>query len=394
MSEIVKELEKIEAKLEARLEESTKQVQEEGTANLKTREDVKALAQDFAGIMKDLTQVKGEVTDLAQKSAGVATEKKEAKTFGQEFAESKAFENFMSGQSTKAKVEMKNTIVNSGNETSRHEQLPGLVEGAFRMLRVMPTVLSGSVGSNVIYYSQEAGWTNGAAPQAGEGVAKAESTLTFEEKTTTIQTIAHKIKVSKQALDDSTYLSSYIDRRMRHGVMNATENQVINGDGTGQNFEGWLKVGNNTVVSPTGLIDAYGLANQMKITIIAADYEPSFYYFNPQDWSTLETTRRGTGDGAFIAASGAVSYVNNGLTPLLWGLPVVLSNNIPQGTFVCKSFEASQYFDRENVVIEMFEQDEDNVSKNLLTVRGENRGAQAIYRPEAITTGVIAGPYV
>jgi hypothetical protein len=101
-----------------------------------------------------------------------------------------------------------------------------------------------------------------------------------------------------------------------------------------------------------------------------------------------------SGDGAFVAASGAVSYVNNGLTPLLWGLPVVLSNNIPQGTIVCKSFEASMYFDRESVVIEMFEQDEDNVSNNLVTVRGENRGAQAIFRPEAITTGAVAGPYV
>jgi hypothetical protein len=127
------------------------------------------------------------------------------------------------------------------------------------------------------------------------------------------------------------------------------------------------------------------------MAVIANEYEPSFFYANPADWGAAETERRATGDNAFVAASGAVSYVNNGLTPILWGLPVVLSNNIPVGTLICKSVEADMFADRETTVIEMFEQDGDNVQKNLVTVRGEARGAELVFTAAAICTGDITG---
>jgi hypothetical protein len=127
----------------------------------------------------------------------------------------------------------------------------------------------------------------------------------------------------------------------------------------------------------------------MKMEVIGADYEPSYFYMNPADWGAAETERRASGDNAFVAASGAVSYVNNGLTPLLWGLPVVLSNNVPAGTMICKSADADMYANRESTIVEMFEQDGDNVTKNLVTVRAETRGANLVFTPAAIRTGDI-----
>ena len=257
-------------------------------------------------------------------------------------------------------------------------------------MTILPTVDQVQASSNVIFYSRELAFTNNAAGQT-EGVAKAESDLTFEEVTKTIQTIAHFLKVSRQSLDDSTFLASYIDRRMGHGVLNKTEFQIVNGDGTGKNFSGWLATGNSTVVSPLLTTDIFGLTNKLKYAVIESDYMADFFYFNPTDWSTMETTRRGTGDAAFVGASGAISDVNNCLNPILWGLPVVVSNNIPQGTIICKSRDASAYADRQDVTVEMFEQDGTNVQTNLITVRGENRGAELNFVPAAIVTGLISG---
>lgn len=331
-----------------------------------------------------IKELNDQIRDLAQKH-DISHEKAEAKTFGQEILDSAGIKSFLAGERTKGVTEVKNTILNSGNTVSRHEQLPGVVPGAFRNLTVMPTVQQGSTSSNIIYYSRELLYTNAAAITA-EGAAKPESTLTFEEVNTSVKTIPTFIRVSKQALDDSTFLASYIDRRLRHGVNTAVENYIIN-----DTTDGWLATGNNTVVSPLLTTDIYGLAAKMKYAVIAADYEADYFYMNPTDWETAETTRRSTSDGAFVAASGAVTYVNNGLTPLLWGLPVVLSNNIPAGTMICKSMDADMYADRMATTVEMFEQDADNVTKNLVTVRAETRGAELVMTPAAIVTGDITG---
>jgi HK97 family phage major capsid protein len=351
-----------------------------------TDAEYKAAVKELDTSIKSLND---EIAELAQKF-GTTQEVIEAKTFGQQVMESDGVKSFLDGTSSRARVEVKNTILNSGNASSTHDQLAGVVPGAFRQLTVMPTVMQGSAASNTIFYSKESNWVNGAASQV-EGNAKAEATLTFEEVSEPVRTIAHFIKVSKQALDDSTFLSSYIERRLRHGINNKVEDQVINGDGTGVNLSGWLATGNNTVISPLLTVDFFGLANKLKMSVIANDYEPSYFYANPADWGAAETARRASGDNAFVAASGAVAYVNNGLTPMLWGLPVVLSNNVPAGTLICKSAEADMYASREGTVVEMFEQDSDNVTKNLVTVRAETRGAELVFTAAAICTGDITG---
>jgi len=360
------------AEIEEKVESLNGVVEQKGT-------EYEGKLNEVNGAIKELND---QILELAQKHQ-VTTDVIEAKSFGQLFTDSKEFKSYLDGQTTKARTEIKNTILNSGNDTSRHEQLAGVVPGAFRNLTVMPTVMQGSTASNVIYYSRELLFTNATAKTA-EGDVKPESTLTFEEVTKNVVTLPTIIKVSKQALNDSTFLASYIDRRLRHAVNQAVESYIIS-----DTTDGWLATANSTTVDPLLTTDIYGLAAKMKTAIIKADYEPSYFYMNPSDWEAAETQRRSSSDGAFVAASGAVTYVNNGLTPLLWGLPVVQSNNVPEGTMICKSADADMYFDREGTVVEMFEQDGDNVQRNLVTVRAETRGVEAVMSPAAIVTGDI-----
>lgn len=378
LEEVKNALSEMQKNVELKMEAVEQSVEKKGT---EADAEYKAKIGELDTAIKSLND---EVVAIAQKHS-IAPEEIEKKTFGQEVLGADGIKSFIAGETNRGRTEIKNTIVNSGNDTSSHEQLSGVIPGAFRQLSVMPTVMQGSASSNIIYYSKELAYTNAAAVTA-EGVAKPESTLTFEEVNVAVKTIPTYLRVSKQALDDSTFLASYIERRLRHGVNTSVENYVIN-DAT----DGWLAVGNNTVTSPLLTIDLFGLANKMKMEVIGADYEPSYFYMNPADWGNAETERRASGDNAFVAASGAVSYVNNGLTPLLWGLPVVLSNNIPAGTIICKSSEADMYANRESTVVEMFEQDGDNVTKNLITVRAETRGANLVFTPAAIRTGDITG---
>jgi len=366
------------SELHGKIEEKMQTVMDQSEAK---GAEYKASIAELDAAIKSLND---EIAELAQKF-GTSPDEIEGKAFGDQVLEAAGIKSFIAGETTRGRAEIKNTIVNSGNASSQHDQLPGVVPGAFRQLTVMPTVMQGSASSNIIYYSKELAYTNAAAA-TDEGASKPESTLTFEEVNVAVKTITTYLRVSKQALSDSTFLSSYIERRLRHGVNTAVENYVIN-----DTTDGWLATGNNTTTSPLLTVDVYGLANKMKMEVIAAEYEPSYFYMNPKDWGDAETTRRAAGDNAFIAASGAVSYVNNGLTALLWGLPVVLSNNVPEGTIICKSYEADMYANRESTIVEMFEQDGDNVTKNLVTVRAETRGAELVFTPAAIRTGDISG---
>jgi HK97 family phage major capsid protein len=381
--------ESVNKKVDEKLDRHTAEVAEFGKASKKTSDQLNDLLKQYNELETEMRSIGDSMTALEQK--GIQDDSPSASAgLGSQFVASEAFTNFKAGQTTRASQTFQNNTIleGTGNSVTRHEQLPGVVPGAFRQLTVMPTVNTGTTSSNVIYYSRELLWTSNAA-ETGEGLAKPESDLTFEEIEENVRTIPHFIKVSKQALDDSSFLASYIDRRMSHGVRQRIENQIINGDGTGVNLSGWLASGNNTVVSGIGTTDIFGLANAMKTAVTTAEYVPDYFYMNPADWSTAETIRRGAGDAAFVGASGAVTYVNNGLTPLLWGLPVVQSNAVPQGTMICKSLDADMYLNRNDVRVEMFEQDTDNVQKNLVTVRAEARGAEAVMVPAAITSADI-----
>lgn len=381
IAEIKTQLEAQSKSIDAKLEESAKLSEE------KQAEEIKKLESEmkkYVELSDQVTSLKDAMVKLEQNGIKMKPAENQVKSLGESMTQSEQFKNWMDGRTQKARVEVKNTIVNAGNNTSRHDQLQGVVAGAFRMLTVMSTLTMGTTSSNIIYYSKETAWTNNAAGTA-ESDTKPESALTFIEVETPVRTVAHFIKVSKQALADSTFLASYIDRRMSHGVNNKIEQQVIAGDGTGQNLSGWLAAGNSTPVVVGTATQYFDYANKLKYAVIAADYSADVFYTNPSDWSAAEQLKDSAGN--YIGKqSGAVNYINGGLQPTMWGLPVVLSNNVPAGTLICKARDADMLVDRESTVVEMFEQDGDNVTTNLITVRGEARVAELVFVPAAIVT--------
>jgi len=387
MKQIETALSELEGRVQLKLTDIQNEAAEAGTASKKSISDLEAMLGDHKELANIVDGLKGKITDLQQKQSS-APKEGEQKSMATQFVESDGFKSFKSGQVQKGRAEFKATIVNSGNDTSRHSVIDGVQGSAFRRLTVMPTIDQGATDSNIVYFPRETTWTNTADGQGVEGTAKAESTLVIEEQNEAVITIAHFIPVSKQALDDSSFLASYLDRRMAHGVNNAIEQQIIGGLSASGQLSGWAD-SNSTETVATGTGNIFGLANKMKMEVELADYEPAFFYMNPTDFAAMETIQRGSGDAAYVAASGALNYVNNGMTMLLWGLPVVKSNNVAAGTIWCKARESDMFVQREGTVVEMFEQDSDNVQKNKVTVRAEARGALLTFAPAATRYGTI-----
>ena len=91
---------------------------------------------------------------------------------------------------------------------------------------------------------------------------------------------------------------------------------------------------------------------------------------------------KATGSGEYDVPGG-VGFVNGRLT--IAGLQVVQvpTAQMASGDFLVGDFNAAQLITRLNPEIRFFEQDEDNVQKNMITIRIEERIALPVYYTDA-----------
>jgi len=364
----------------ASLKESTKTAGTDAKEAIKAADDLAGKIQAQADSILEMEQKLGEQV-LASKAA--------PETLGRTIVQSDSFKNFASGSTNKMHVVQANTITGQSGSPAENsdtlvpaDRVPGIIPGAFRALRVLDVLPQGITTSNSVEYTRELAFTNNAA-ETSEGATKPETDVTFELASANVRTIAHIIKVSKQVLEDSAQLESYIDNRMRYGVQLRYETQIVNGNGTNPNISGITDSGNFTAFTPTSGENQLDSINRMITKVREAEYEPTAIMLNPVDWGIIERLKHGTSDARYVIGNPA-----NALMPMLWGLPVVATNTVTSGKAIVSAFDIShQVFNREGVVVDMFEQDATNVRQNLLTVRAEARGTLATLRPASCYYG-------
>lgn len=299
---------------------------------------------------------------------------------------------------TQTPILAKSTILGEGgspqqpdNNLAPYQTAAGIVGGAFRPLTFLDLVPRAPAASNSIHFVREAALVNRAAETA-EGASKPETDVSFEGIDAPVRTFAHWLRASVQILDDQPALAGYLDRRLRHGVLNRIERQMLQGDGIGSNLSGMNQTGNHTDLSVVTGDSDFDAAARARSQVIQADYVPTAYVVHPADWLRLTITKTGvSGDGRYLAGEPSSGFIRDGLAPALWGLPVVVSNNCPAGSFFCLAGDALQWWERAGVVVEMFAEDANNVTQNLVTIRAEARGAFAVLTPAAVIFGAWPG---
>jgi len=367
----------------AELDAFLKTAQPDLANNTKSVGEVIAKAEEMA---KSITEFGARITEMEQKAAeSVKRGKTMSESMGEVLAKSDSLREFAAGNAQRARVTVedagffKNTITNSDNTTAPDRQ-PGVIPGAFRRLRLRDVVPSGLTGLNVVETTREASYTSGAA-EAGEGSAKGETDITFDLVTTNIRTIATFLRLSKQIISDAPTVASYVNTRLAHLVDKRLDSQIVNGTGSGSNLNGMTKSGNYTAFTPLS-----GATEFDNIAIIAgllgqADYDLNAILLNPYDAWKMQRAKGSTNDHYY---SDPYS-----LAPLAaWGVPIITSNAVTQGKVIAADFTQAYFlWNRSGTVVEMFEQDADNVTKNLVTVRAELRAGLETRIPAAAYYG-------
>lgn len=376
-------------------------------------DEVKGIAEDFKGkrehgdkiaegakqaadeAITKLNETKARLDELEQKMARRPSDvPEEFKSLGRQFVETEQFKSLQgsAGQRGKANLEIKATITSATTDTAgaagdlvQTTRIPGIVAPPERKLTIRDLLMPGRMDGNALEFVQETGFTNAAAMVA-EGALKPQSDIKFDLKSTNAKVIAHFMKASRQILDDASQLQSYIDGRLRYGLAFKEENQILNGDGTGQNLLGIIPQA-TPYVRPAGVttsaeskIDTLRFA---MLQAVLAEYPASGHVLNPIDWAAIETLKDTSGQYIIGNPQGA-------LNPTLWKLPVVETQAITVNKFLTGAFSmGAQLFDRWLSRVEVATENEDDFIKNLVTILAEERLALAVYRPEAFIYGDI-----
>jgi HK97 family phage major capsid protein len=346
------------------------QVADLGKADELVKGELRALSEKFEST----------ITEISQKMDSARKESAPELSAGAEFIKSEQFKQLLSGQTQRARFEVKNTVT-SGSTTVFPQQNPAIIRGNFAPLTIRELFRSIPVTSNMVNSLREASWTNDAA-EVSQGAAKPESDATFEQYNVPITTVAHWIKVSNQLLADAPAIVAYIDTRARDGLAQRIDAQLLNGNGTSPNLSGLTDSGNFTAYTATSddlLVDAI---NRAKYALWATGNMPDVVVVNPADWGAMERTREGTGTGQYLyGAPGSMAGENP------FGLRIVLSNNMAAGKFLVGAIDASAVlYTRQGATVEMGYVNAD-FTNNLVTIRVEERLGLGVERPSAILYG-------
>ena len=371
--------------------DGVKAVAEEALGKAKGGETLSAAIKEKADeALTGLGALRASLTEIEQKLArvGHAGEQDEVKSVGETVVNSDEFKGFLEGGRTaKARIDIKASLTNSTAAEAgslgaalQTTRVPGVVELPRRPMTIRALLAQGNMDGQALDFVREHSQTASAAPVA-EGAAKPQSDFRLEIVTTSARVMAHHMKASRQALSDVAATRSMIDNRLAYGLDLVEENQILNGDGTGQNLLGLipqataytnpLASGDSTSIDKVRL-----MVLQASLALLPADG----IVMHPADWAWIELLKDTTGRYIIGNPQGAIG-------PTLWGLPVVPSMAVAIDKVLVGAFQTgAQIFDRWTTTIEVG-YESDDFTKNLVTVLAEKRVALATYRPGAFIYG-------
>lgn len=346
----------------------------------------------------------------ADPKAGKVTAKKDRRSLGERVTEDEAFKAYLASIVVKGQVpdsqHVDSPAVNlggfkdiiTGSEDDRggalvDDDFRGLLDGLGALaqpLTVRQLFTPGTTESDLVTFVRMLSLDNQAAPtpeatgtSAGTGSddvagTKPESDFTLERVSTAVVTVPHMVTATKRALADAGQLRTLIDQFLRFGLEEEFEDQLINGDGLGDNFTGVLET--SGIQSQPFDTDLLATARKAKTNVrVNGKTAATAYLLNPEDNETIDLLKDDEGRYYF----GGPAAVG---TDRLWGLPRIESEAVPAGTGIVANWRFGTIWDRMATTITMSDSHEDYFRRNLVAILAEFRAAFGIVRPSAFCT--------
>ena len=281
-------------------------------------------------------------------------------------------------------LEGKSTILSGGiSSTEPAAGIQGAGRFGYRLRQLFRSVPTIQPTIGVLRSATE---TLNASPQV-EGAPKSESTVTFQLVQIPIQTVAHFINFSRQALDDLNDFGEFINSTLVWALERKAEAEIISGDGTGLHLTGLLT---HATAFDTTILSALGVGwNTIDVLGAAAcqlrenGWNPDFAVVSPRSWFRMVSLKNSFG-----------GYVLN--TPLtsvgerVYQLTIVQSDQMAGDGFLVGDSSKAVVRQRMETTVLLSREHNSNFTSNLVTALAEERFGLEVLRPDAYVQGSLA----
>jgi HK97 family phage major capsid protein len=254
-----------------------------------------------------------------------------------------------------------------------------VVEAVTRPIQVLDLIPSAPINQAVEKYMEETTRTHSAAERA-EGAAYAESAFVYTEKTSDVRSIGDSLPVTDEQLEDEQQVSGLIDQRLRFGVLQRLDSQVLTGTGIAPNLRG---INNVTGIQTQAKgSDAVIVAFMKALTLIrfTGRAQPNGAVFHPNDWQDVLLTQNSNGDFLFgnpFQGAGPQS---------LFGIPVALSDAQTENTGLVGDFANYCRLGERRGISVLVGYSGTQFVEGKRTIRADLRACFTVYRPAAFAT--------
>lgn len=372
--------------LEARYDKLQEQVKLAGEADAATKSEIQNLEALIAGQKDRIESIEKSANRLG--SAGRATSMKskvQEALEGKEVQEQ--MEAFKSGNisgftmNTKAVIGSADSIDAYTNDVVPADYVAGIKFDPERRTHVRQFLPNGTTNSDKIRYIQESNFTDNTGVTA-QGIASGQNDFDLTATDAVVEKIAAHFRVSKEALNDTAGLASHISLRGMEKYMVEEDAYLLYDSTYGL-----------TVTSTDYTLDQYVLdadASEHDVLLEAIkqienrNYRPSAIMMGVGRF--YDMIRRKDSEGRYIFPNDVVFGQR---VPVVRGVPIIATNAINDtdgdaDDFLVADFaQLTTLFDRESMQVRFYEQDQDNVVKDLVTVQISGRLALPTYLPNA-----------
>lgn len=270
----------------------------------------------------------------------------------------------------------------------------GVIAADIRERTLLDVVSRTTTDSDTIEYVRINTFTNNAAPVAEATVTtgttglKPESALALEKLTAPIKIVAHWMPVTNKMLSDAPAIRGLIDQHLLIGLELELEDQIISGDGTGENLTGILSAGIQAYGAGSSANVADAILHARAMVRVVGKTIPNAVVMHPYDWEAVRIMRENSSTGTLGGYLIGPPTVAGPMT--LWGMPVIEAEGITENTALVGDFRTGgMLFEREDAQIRVGVIN-DQFVRNMQTILAELRAGWATFRPNAFVqvTGV------
>lgn len=345
----------------------------------KAAEQIAELNEDAKKKGETLEQLKEKVDKVIAKQGKLKAESEAAMSFKEQFAEliEKDYQKILNvRKGSDASFDMKAadffkdaTLTSNltGSGVAQYSLTPAIRGRRLVHFRDIPGVEVIPTSTGIWKYYRNAPPANtGSFGTQTEGAAKAIIDYNWQEVTVTVSTEAGFARVSNQMLRDLPFLQSFLPGELREDYLRHEDNRFIN-----------VLMAATSAYTTTATVYAEKIIEWLG-AVYSRDYNPTAIVTTAGNWTTLMNTKPADyslpgGAALSITAEGNVAVA---------GVPVVVFNGLTANRTMIGDFSRVKIIQANGLEVRFFEQDSDNVQKNMVTVRAEADVALAVLRSD------------